>query len=108
MRYVSFYLLSTILTLAGLLTGSKAAIARPHSGASLSSHQLSRFSRDLHQPSPSEDFFRQGRLQLEREIQLRQTRKPATDDILRVSPDDRPLPDAVPIQKSLDRRQQRI
>lgn len=46
--------------------------------------------RDLHQPSPAEDFFRQGRLQFEREIQQVAQQQPVVlEDLLKINPDPR-------------------
>lgn len=62
---------------------------------SLSFYQANRFARDLTR-SPSEDFFREGRLKLEQEIQLTRKRQLLSEDILKVSPDQRKPQDFVP------------
>jgi hypothetical protein len=65
-----------------LLSGSA---AQAQSLAGLSSAQLQRFSRDL-VPSSSEDFFRKGREQFDRQIELLNRLPNLPDRILKVNP----------------------
>lgn len=76
------------------------AIARPVvSVPSLSSYQINRINRDLTR-SPAEDFFREGRLKLEREIQLARKQQQLTKDVLKVNPDSQIPEEFTPEQNS--------
>lgn len=88
------YSIAIIVSLAVSLVIAPAAKADGIAG--LTSSQLQRFSRDLI-PSNSQDFFRQGRAQLEQEVQRldRQT----------LNPDERLLKVEPPIQGTDDRSQ---
>ncbi len=86
--------------------GGCIAVDHPANAQSLPSftpQQLNRLGRDL-APTNSQDFFRQGRAQLEREIQiLEQTRAATSRSLLKIDPATRP-----PERRSLndDRRNQ--
>lgn len=97
MRYVSRSLTLLTLAIAGSLTVANTAIARPNGAITpLSNLQLNRLSRDL-TPSAADEFFRQGRLKLERELRLLAEQRKLTDeDLLQVAPDSRQLPDTWP------------
>lgn len=83
------------------------AIARPVINLpSLPAYQINRLARDLTH-SPSEDFFRQGRLQLEQEIQLARKRQQLTAEILKVNPDLRKSEEMMPNHEVQDNRQNR-
>ncbi len=90
------YRAAIVASLAVPLVGIVVPSAKADGIAGLTSSQLQRFSRDLI-PSSSQDFFRQGREQLEREIQRldRQTLD-SNEQLLKVKP---------PIQDQGDRLQ---
>lgn len=96
MRYIP--VLVALLPIASLTLVGTPAIANPTLGINrLGGGQLSRLSRDLIQPSPSEDFFRQGKIQMERELQrLAQQQGVLSEEILKVKPDPRQLEDVIP------------
>ena len=75
-----------VISLAVSLMSIVAPIAKADGVGGLTSSQLQRFSRDL-VPSNSQDFFRQGREQLEREIQRldRQTLN-SNEQLLKIEP----------------------
>lgn len=69
----------------------------PQIRAHFTPYTLQRLSRDLNSPTNSEDFFRVGREEFEREIQrLTDPRSRLTEDILKVSPTLRLPPDSFP------------
>jgi len=87
----SVWMLSSVVAIASSLIAT-GAIAHPAPSPSLPTHlPLNRLSRDLI-PSASEDFFNRGRVRLERELQQLATNRQTLDDLLKVTPDPRPLP----------------
>ncbi|MDX2229430.1 MAG: hypothetical protein NW220_07320 [Leptolyngbyaceae cyanobacterium bins.349] len=84
-----------LLTIASL-TPAKSAIARPVAHPPLTGTlPFQRLSRDL-VPSASEEFFRQGRVQFERELQrIAQNRDLTSEDLLQVLPESRLSPESL-------------
>jgi hypothetical protein len=107
MRYSLSWLISSLLTIASWSFRSPEAIAHPRA-VSLPAHlPVNRIARDLNR-SPSEDFFRQGQAQLEKEIrQLAKNRELLTEDLLQVSPDGRLIPEELEQSPPLNPRQQK-
>lgn len=95
MDYRSRWFLSGLFVIASWLNIASMAIAQSRPVAIPSNVPANRISRDLVR-SPSEDFFRQGQIQLEREIQqLAKSRELLTKDVLKVSPDERSFPEEI-------------
>ncbi|MBF2027005.1 MAG: hypothetical protein IGS48_09600 [Oscillatoriales cyanobacterium C42_A2020_001] len=84
-------------SIASLMAFASTAIARPNGAITpLSNLQLNRLSRDL-TPSAADEFFRQRRLKLERELRLLAEQRKLTDKgLLKVAPDAQRLPDTLP------------
>ncbi|PSB16496.1 hypothetical protein C7B65_21490 [Phormidesmis priestleyi ULC007] len=74
-----------VLSLSVPLVSWLAPAAKADGIGGLTASQLQRFSRDL-VPSSSQDFFRQGREQLEREIQRLDRPVRNSNELLRVEP----------------------
>lgn len=107
MVYRSRWLLSSLLTMTGLMSIPPGAIAQPRTTTIPANLPVNRISRDLTR-SPSEDFFRQGQIQLEQEIQqLTRNRELLTKDVLKVSPDERSFPDEIKERQEIEGRGQR-
>lgn len=94
--YTSWIL--SALTIASSLSLAPSAIAHPASMPLPANLPLNRFSRDL-VPSASKEFFNRGRVQLERELQQLATNRQTLDDLLKVTPDPRPLSEDVKQEK---------
>ncbi len=79
----------------GLLAGLDVAEAYPRG---VPTAQLQRISADLMR-SHSQDFFRVGRIQLEREVEMiDQPRSPFNSEVLIINPNIQPQPDLSPLE----------
>lgn len=93
MHAYSRWLAGSLLTIIGWAALVSEAIAHPRAAIVPAHLPVNRISRDLTR-SPSEDFFQQGQVRLEREIQqLAKNRELLTEDLLQVSPDGRLAPE---------------
>ena len=98
--------IALLLSIAGLLGEQRAAVAGQESLTSLQANQLS---RDLLPSTPSQDFFRQGRQLIEREILLLNQRQNAasTVPILKIDVEIQTEIDRLPQLKPSDLQQAR-
>jgi hypothetical protein len=98
--------IALLLSIAGLLGEQTAAVAGQES---LTQAQVNQFSRDLLPNTPSQDFFRQGRQRIEREILLLNQRQKAasTEPILKIDVEIQTEIDRLPQLKPSDLQQAR-
>lgn len=103
----SRWFFSSFLAFVGSLGMATTVIAQSRSVSLPANLPVNRISRDLTR-SPSEDFFQQGRLQLEREIQhLAKNRELLNQEVLKVSPDQRSFPNEIKEQQEVEDERQR-